>query len=91
MSDIEMAILQAALAERNEKAAAELAKAHEALKIALQHIEHMGNWIFAHNAGYSFEALNEDLPGIRAVLPVISQEELHERRLDRRRLRRLGA
>ncbi len=40
---------------------------HCALKLAIQHIEHMAAWISAHNAGYSFESLGEDMPGIRAA------------------------
>src|SRR5713226_1282015 len=39
----------------------------DALKTAIQHIEHMAAWITAQNAGYSFEALGEDMPGIRAA------------------------
>lgn len=42
------------------------------LKIAVDHIEHMANFISAmnekHNAGYSFESLGEDMPDIRAAL-----------------------
>lgn len=40
----------------------------EALKCAIDHIEHMAAWIGANNRGYSFEALGEDMPDIRAAL-----------------------
>lgn len=45
----------------------------EALKTAISHIEHMANWIGMVNRGeargtYSFEALGEDMPGIKARL-----------------------
>lgn len=40
----------------------------QALKLALAHIEHMSAWIAAQKAGYSFESLGEDMPGIRAAL-----------------------
>lgn len=36
-----------------------------ALALAIQHIEHMAAWITAQNAGYSFESLGEDMPGLR--------------------------
>jgi hypothetical protein len=36
-----------------------------ALKLAIQHIDHMAAWITAQRAGYSFESLGEDMPGIR--------------------------
>jgi hypothetical protein len=39
-----------------------------ALRTAESHIEHMAAWISARPAGYSFESLNEDLPGIRAAI-----------------------
>jgi hypothetical protein len=39
-----------------------------ALKLAISHIEHMAAFISKQNAGYSFEALGEDMPGIRAAL-----------------------
>lgn len=38
-----------------------------ALKTAIGHIEHMSAWIALRNAGYSFEALGEDMPGIYAA------------------------
>src|ERR1700752_1902158 len=48
----------------------------DALKLAIQHIEHMAAWISARNSGiayegaptYSFEALGEDMPGIKAAV-----------------------
>jgi hypothetical protein len=40
----------------------------DALRTADRHIEHMAAWISANPAGYSFESLNEDLPGIRAAI-----------------------
>lgn len=40
----------------------------DALKTAIGHIEHMAAWITARNAGYSFESLGEDMPGIRAAI-----------------------
>lgn len=42
-------------------------RCQSALKLAIQHIEHMAAWIGAQNAGYSFESLGEDMPGIRAA------------------------
>lgn len=44
------------------------AAALAALRTAVQHIEHMAAWIGKQNAGYSFESLGEDMPGIRAAL-----------------------
>ena len=38
------------------------------LELAKSHIEHMAAWIGARNAGYSFEALGEDMPGIEAAI-----------------------
>lgn len=38
------------------------------LRTAVQHIEHMGAWIGKQNAGYSFESLGEDMPGMRAAI-----------------------
>lgn len=40
----------------------------QALTLAIHHIEHMAAWITAQNAGYSFESLGEDMPGIRAAV-----------------------
>lgn len=45
----------------------------EALKLAIQHIEHMAAWIkgqneLAHQTLYSFEGLSEDMPSIKAAL-----------------------
>lgn len=39
-----------------------------AFKLAIEHIEHMAAWIGQNNRGYSFEALGEDMPGIKAAL-----------------------
>lgn len=39
-----------------------------ALKLALDHIEHMAAFIGNQKAGYSFESLGEDMPGMRAAL-----------------------
>lgn len=39
-----------------------------ALKSAVAHLEHMAAWIGRDNRGYSFEALGEDMPDIRAAL-----------------------
>jgi hypothetical protein len=40
----------------------------QALRLALAHIEHMSAWIAAQKAGYSFESLGEDMPGMRAAV-----------------------
>lgn len=40
----------------------------QALALAIQHIEHMGKFIISMNAGYSFESIGEDMPGIKATL-----------------------
>jgi len=48
----------------------------EALKLAIQHIEHMAAWIRERNNSgpfdvtptYSFESLGEDMPGIKAAI-----------------------
>lgn len=50
----------------------------EALKAALGHIEHMSAWIAGRNAGYSFESLGEDMPGMRAALSSPSPDRLSE-------------
>lgn len=39
-----------------------------ALHTAVRHIEHMAAWISKQNAGYSFEGLGEDMPGMRAAI-----------------------
>lgn len=44
------------------------ARINEALKTAIQHIEHMAAWIEKQNAGYSFESLGEDMDRLRAAL-----------------------
>lgn len=49
-----------------------------ALKTALDHIEHMAAWISKHHpAGYSFESLEEDMPGMRAALDNQREIELN--------------
>lgn len=48
------------------EAAAEIKMLRDALRTAVGHIEHMAAWIGNQNAGYSFESLGEDMPGIRA-------------------------
>lgn len=42
--------------------------AQTALKLAIDHIEHMAAFITSQNAGYSFEALGEDMATIKAGL-----------------------
>lgn len=47
------------------------ARVREALKTAVEHLEHMAAWISSGSEahpGYSFEALGEDMPGIKAAL-----------------------
>jgi len=39
-----------------------------ALKVARGHIQHMAAWITEQSAGYSFEGLGEDMPGIDAAI-----------------------
>lgn len=39
-----------------------------ALKLAIEHIEHMAAFIGPLKAGYSFESLGEDMPGLKAAL-----------------------
>lgn len=43
------------------------------LKIATAHLEHQAAWIAARNAGYSFEALGEDMGGITAAIAKAGQ------------------
>jgi len=57
-----------ALTERAERAEALAAKKENALKVAIGHIDHMAAWIGKNNSGYSFEALNEDIDGIRSAV-----------------------
>ena len=38
------------------------------LRTAVRHIEHMAAWIGKQSAGYSFESLGENMPGIRAAI-----------------------
>ncbi len=47
---------------------------HAALKTALDHIEHMAAFIGNQKAGYSFESLGEDMPGMRAALKASGKE-----------------
>jgi hypothetical protein len=51
----------------------------DALKTAIEHIEHMAAWITTQKAGYSFEALGEDMPGIRDA---VAQAVADKARLD---------
>lgn len=47
------------------------ARVRGALKTAVEHLEHMAAWISSGSEahpGYSFEALGEDMPGIKAAL-----------------------
>jgi len=63
-----------------------MADMRDALKLAIQHIEHMAAWISARNSNiayegavtYSFEALGEDMPGIKAAVssPQLTAEEI---------------
>lgn len=39
-----------------------------ALELAIEHIEHMAAFIGSKQLGYSFEALGEDMPGMKAAL-----------------------
>lgn len=43
------------------------------LKIAKGHIEHMAAFIGKQQAGYSFEGLGEDMPGIEAAITAASR------------------
>lgn len=56
------------MVDRAEEQMNRAVAAEKALRSAIAHIDHMAAWIAAQNAGYSFEGLGEDLPGIRAVL-----------------------
>lgn len=47
---------------------AAIADQRQALKTAIGHLDHMAAWITAQKAGYSFESLGEDMPGIRAAM-----------------------
>lgn len=60
--------------ELGARAEQEILRSHrlnEALALAISHIEHMAAWITRQNEntgyGYSFEALGEDMPGIKAA------------------------
>lgn len=46
----------------------------QALTLAIHHIEHMAAWITKQDAGYSFEALGEDMPGIKTALTLSSHQ-----------------
>lgn len=48
----------------------------DSLALAIKHIEHMAAWIASQNAGYSFESLGEDMPGIKAALALPKTDEL---------------
>lgn len=39
-----------------------------ALKLAIEHIEHMAAFIGSKQLGYSFESLGEDMPGMKSAL-----------------------
>lgn len=54
----------------------------KALALAIQHIEHMAAWIAKQNAGYSFESLGEDMPGMKAALTAPQQPKRGEREYD---------
>lgn len=47
----------------------------KALETALSHIEHMAAFIGKQNAGYNFESLGEDAPGMRAALTAASKAQ----------------
>jgi hypothetical protein len=55
------------MGDRAEKEILRSQKLDEALALAIRHIEHMALWIGKQNAGYSFDSLSEDLPGIVAA------------------------
>lgn len=48
-----------------QDAANEIERLRARLQTAVGHIEHMAAWITQQNAGYSFESLGEDMPGLR--------------------------
>lgn len=60
--------------ERAVKAERKLDRARTALKSAINHIEHMAAWFSNKGTGYSFEALGEDMPGIKAALAATATE-----------------
>lgn len=49
------------------------AELEAALKLAIEHIEHMAAWITKLKSGYSFESLGEDMPGLKAALASTSE------------------
>jgi hypothetical protein len=55
------------MGERAEQEIMRSRRLNEALALAIQHIELMAAWITKQNAGYSFESLGEDMPGIKAA------------------------
>lgn len=55
------------MGDRAEQEISHNRKLDKALALAIKHIEHMATWIGKQNAGYSFESLGEDLPGIVAA------------------------
>ena len=50
-------------------------EARTALKLAIDHIEHMAAHFSNRGTGYSFESLGEDMPGIKAALNNLRGEE----------------
>jgi hypothetical protein len=40
----------------------------ETLKCSITHNEHLASWITTQNAGYNFESLGEDMPGLKSAL-----------------------
>jgi hypothetical protein len=54
-----------------------------ALKTAIAHIEHMAAFIGKQNAGYSFESLGEDMPGIREALTHVKRDCLSPSDIER--------
>ncbi|HKT54078.1 MAG TPA: hypothetical protein VJP88_06470, partial [Caulobacteraceae bacterium] len=50
----------------------------EALKTAIDHIEHMAAWIAQQGGGYSFESLGEDMGDMRAPLAAVAEESSAE-------------
>lgn len=56
------------MVDRAEEQMLRAVAAEKALATAIGHIDHMAAWITQQNAGYSFEGLGEDMPGIRALV-----------------------
>ncbi|ANM12104.1 hypothetical protein [Rhizobium sp. N324] len=62
---LDVANLAMMIHQRDERIARVYPEApRRALRTALDHIEHMANWIKQQNAGYSFESLGEDMQGM---------------------------